>query len=417
MQSIMSQQRSTYYTTLLFCLCTIELFSFKLVSLDQWKLIFDLWTIFLIFQVIVYNIMSSGKKLFHNEILMLIVIPFFSALPAYLFHGQDFGDTFLAARPCLLLLFYFYVKKKGLGIESIESLLVYFGVIVAAIYIIQYFTFPTTYFQQVKEQDIFDERGGISRVFIQDPLYIVFALFFLSNKIIKKATIRDVLLLVICLVGILFTATRQVIFLSLGTLFIYFILSMNFKLKKTYRTIGLFICLIGVLLYNGGSQFMGKLIALTDEQQSIGSDYIRIQEGDYFLTTYMPSDFAYLIGNGVNYGKSRYGQEISKLEREEGFFRSDIGLIGAVSMFGIIYLLPVTMIFIKVFRAKLKERRFYKFFFIYVLLTAFTGENYFFLPWPFTLLFLLLYIIEEECVKNSIGLTSNDEKTRQYLPN
>jgi hypothetical protein len=399
-----------YLITLLFCLCAVQLFSLKNISSDQWKLIYDVWEIFLVWQVVVYSIMSSGKKLFHYEILLLLLIPFFSAIPAYIFHDQDFSDTFLATRSSLLLLFYFYIKKKGVSIEAIESILVYFGVIVASILIIQYFTFPTTYFQQIKDQEVFDERFGVTRVFVQDPIYIVFAMFLLSNRIIKKAAIVDVVLLVTCLVGILFTATRQVIFFSLGVLFLYFLLSMNFRLKKTYKTITIFIAIISVVLYAGGAKFIDKLITMSDEQRSSESTYIRVKEADFFLREYMPSPFAYLIGNGVNYGKSNYGREITKMELEEGYFRSDIGLIGALSMFGLIYILPIALIFYKVFRAKLEQRRYYKFFFLYVLITAFTGANYFYLPWTYTLIFLLLYIIEEETTRSKLNLKVATDK-------
>ena len=389
-------QTLTYYITVAFCLCAVQLFSFKFISEDMWQLIDDAVICLLLIQVFAFGIMRSGKKkLFYNEVLLLMLIPFFSAISAYVYHGQSWQETFLAARPCLLLLFYFYVRKKDLSIEKIESIIVNFGLIVSAILIIQALIYPTVYFQQQKEQDLFEEREGIVRIFIQDPLYIVFALFFLANRLFTELKIRDIALFAFCMAGIFFTGTRQVIFSSVGVLFLFFLTSLNFRSRKAYRLLFLVVAFLGVFFYSGGSKYIDKLITLTNEQQVTNNDYIRIQEANFYFNTYMPSGLAYVIGNGYQYGASKYGKEIYQLEQDQGLYRSDVGLIGALNMFGLIYLIPIGIIFYKVFRSKLVERRFYKFFFLYVILTAFTGSNYFLLPWTFTLVFLLLNNVEK----------------------
>src|ERR1700674_2364125 len=94
---------SIYYITLLFCLCALQLFSFKYISFGQWQLVYDVIICILIIQIFTSKILRVvDDTLFHNEILMLMLIPFFSAVSAYLFHNQPWQQTFLAARPCLL---------------------------------------------------------------------------------------------------------------------------------------------------------------------------------------------------------------------------------------------------------------------------------------------------------------------------
>jgi hypothetical protein len=383
-----------YNLTVLFCLCAVQLFSLKYITLDMWQVIYDLIVCLLAIQVFEYNILSpSGKGMFHREVMWLMVIPFLSAIPAYIYHGQNFIETFLAARPCLLMLFFFYIRKKGLPVEKIESLFMYFGVAVAGIYIVQAYIYPTVFFQQLRDQDVL-EREGVVRIFIQDPIFIAFALFLLLNRLLSAARMIDFFLFGLCLAGTFFTGTRQVIFSTLGCLLLFFITALNFRSKRTFVILLVSAIFAAGFLALGGLDYIFRLIELTNDQKVTDNDYIRFQEANFYMTTYMPSWVSYIIGNGYSYGASAYGKEIFRLEVDQNLFRSDIGLIGALNMFGAVYLLPVVSIYRKVFKVKLFDRRYYKFFFLYLLLTSFTGGNYFLTPWTFTILFLLLYNIE-----------------------
>ncbi|WP_290246122.1 hypothetical protein [Mucilaginibacter myungsuensis] len=327
----------------------------------------------------------------------LMLIPLFSAIPANIFHQQSYVHSILAAKHYLLFLFYFYLKTKRIDFESIEKLIVGLGVVVAIIYIVQTVTFPITFFQVIKDTNdvAFEVRANVVRILFFEPTYMVFALLYYGNKLVKERNIKNIVFLGICVTGVMLTATRQIIFFSIGSLMMLYLLTLNFRSVRTYSFLILFVVIAAVFVGVGGGKYLDSLINLTQRQDVTGADYVRLRAFNFYLYDYMPSIVNYIIGNGVNYGDSAYGKEMLDLEQGQGLYRSDIGLVGALNLFGIIYILPIFFIFLKVFRAKLHNRTYYKFFFFYILTTAFTGGNLFSLPWTFTLIFMLLYNVEK----------------------
>ncbi|MBE9662413.1 hypothetical protein [Mucilaginibacter myungsuensis] len=343
------------------------------------------------------SLVYDKRTLFNKEILALMLIPLFSAIPANIFHQQSYVHSILAAKHYLLFLFYFYLKTKRIDFESIEKLIVGLGVVVAIIYIVQTVTFPITFFQVIKDTNdvAFEVRANVVRILFFEPTYMVFALLYYGNKLVKERNIKNIVFLGICVTGVMLTATRQIIFFSIGSLMMLYLLTLNFRSVRTYSFLILFVVIAAVFVGVGGGKYLDSLINLTQRQDVTGADYVRLRAFNFYLYDYMPSIVNYIIGNGVNYGDSAYGKEMLDLEQGQGLYRSDIGLVGALNLFGIIYILPIFFIFLKVFRAKLHNRTYYKFFFFYILTTAFTGGNLFSLPWTFTLIFMLLYNVEK----------------------
>ena len=79
----------------------------------------------------------------------------------------------------------------------------------------------------------------------------------------------------------------------------------------------------------------GETISKT--QNEVSDDNIRVLSYAYYFSN--TGDFiTSLLGNGLASTKSSYGQEIAKLENW-GYFRCDIGIVGALHMLGYVFIL------------------------------------------------------------------------------
>lgn len=374
-------------------------FSIKFITINNWSIINDIIIVIIAFSVFPsINAILQKRLLFFREILYLMLLPLVSIISSNIFHGQGFYESFLAYRPFLLYFFFFYLIRSKMSSEDLVEILLFFGVIVSLIYIVQSITFPNIIFQQNSVaislgNAILEERAGLTRFSIIDPLYMVFALCYYSGELSKEITRGKIILFTICLTGIIFTLTRQIIIGSLISSLFIFVLSNKDKSKSISKLIVILAILIPSFLYFGAESIFSSLVNLTKEQSFDSSNYIRFQEVRFFLFDYMPSWFCYFFGNGLQYGASTYGKEISMYENS-GMFRADIGLVGALNLFGIFYVITILSIYNKVFFKIKNIKPTYKFFFLYLFITSFTGDDYFSRPYAFIFILVLLYIIE-----------------------
>ena len=78
----------------------------------------------------------------------------------------------------------------------------------------------------------------------------------------------------------------------------------------------------------------------------------------YYWLFYPENIFEVIFGSGVDSLKSNYGLEISKLKIVDGIYRSDLGLIGFWSYFGLISTIPIYILIFKI----IKNRKIYPLF-------------------------------------------------------
>ena len=194
------------------------------------------------------------------------------------------------------------------------------------------------------------------------------------------------------LVGLYYTGIRQIYGALLVCMAFPFIKETN---KRFFR---IFIGLIVIIVLSGNlflliDKLFGSMIDLTMSQ--LTEDYIRIISGKFFLIDYYEHWLNYIFGNGVHYFKSSYGKEIEYYKEFYNYYKSDVGLIGALNEFGIIYILLLANIYIKIFRTKLIQG--YKFistFFLFTLLISLTSYNYFSKTGTIPIFAILFYLVE-----------------------
>lgn len=377
-------------------------------------LLFDVSELLLILFLFFFLFLSYNKKIeselfFNSHIKALMFFVLLSALPAYLFHKQGFLVSLLASRTVFLWLFYILLHKWGLDDKVLEKIVLTSGFFWAVIMIGQQITFPLVLFTQRPDDtaasliNIADQRGGLIRIFVQGTGLAYFAIFYYWRKVYENFSSKVLVLFLFTLAALFLSGSRQIVFGVLLIIGIDYLLLFNFKSRKSLQFA--LLILVGVAIVSPVAiEYISSLVTLSQDQDVTDTDYIRILEMNFFLFEYWPHWLCYFLGNGWEHmSLSAYGAEMTSyvVDRLE-FYRSDVGLIGALNKFGLFYILTILFIYFKILirPKKLYVQRYIKQFFVFLFLTSFTGGDYFERTDTLLLFIITFYIIDKRNEKH-----------------
>jgi len=313
--------------------------------------------------------------------------------------------SFLASRTIIYWLLYYIISKLNADEYKLEKLIVLVGIIWSSIMVAQQITFPSVffnspnvYFDYFADTDIdtvrtmAEERAGLIRIMVLGLPYGYFLVFYSWIRLNDNFNFKILFIFLLSITALFLTGSRQIVFATMLIITLDFILRTNrLSTKRIFIPI-LFIILI-ILAYPLINNYFSSLIAVTREQNIISNEYIRMQEINFFLFNFYPHWLCYIVGNGWEHSLSSYGQEMIN----QIFYRSDIGIIGALNKFGLIYFVVVLMIYYKVIVPHKKIIIPYniRLLFIFLLITSVTGVNYFETEENILLFVFIFYIIEK----------------------
>jgi hypothetical protein len=143
------------------------------------------------------------------------------------------------------------------------------------------------------------------------------------------------------------------------------------------------------------------MLELTSKQSASLSSNIRIRAAKFFLFEFFPRPLSYFTGNGADGGKSIYAMKMIRYSVEQGFFQSDLGLIGDYTKFGVLYVLGVFIALWKSVRIKLTGETIFLRYFIYgMILLLFTGSSAFANGSNIVALSIIFYLIDANVFMN-----------------
>ena len=291
------------------------------------------------------NELKNIRIRFKKFVLCLIIIPLLGFIPAYILHGQVFLASLLGAHINLGYFFFFFlflIKAKEQQIIKIFCIL---GVCWSGIELVKQFTYPTYWF--ATRGDTFEHsieiRNGIYRYNVLGREYGLILLFYCFERFMHEKNKKFLLGIIIALVGIYLLATRQIIAMSIVSLFA------GLLMMRKINVVSFALIAIGAaIIYDNAETLFGDFIEMTE---SVDKDYIRFLAYEFYGITYNKgSVLAFLLGNGSPYAPSSYFQEIDNLEQWFGLYRADIGIVGMYSTYGIVYVIMILWFFIYVFR-------------------------------------------------------------------
>jgi len=304
-------------------------------------------------------------------VLYFLLAPFLTHISCYLSHGQSVVASVSVSAASMVLGIYFYCILKGTDKKHLVNLLLILAIARTLITLIEQFTYPNLLF--AFQQDFFDdfgtfheieERSGFRRLLIADAYYLpVFLGFYSLKNFLQKYSIKYAFLFLFSLLGLYMDQTRQIMFVFLICLLFTPFLTDN-NGKNTAFKAGLIILILGLVLYANYDSLFGELGEKTSEQMN--NEYTRSVEIAFFISK-LGGPLTIFFGNGW-FGNSAYGREYMDLQDTVHMYRQDIGIIGALHMLGVIFVIVFLLYFIVVVR---KNWRYYsmeyKYFYLFVL--------------------------------------------------
>ncbi len=282
-------------------------------------------------------------------ILSFMLIPILSFIPCFIDRGQDFITSFRAYLPSGIWVLYFYLYEKKFNYQNVINIILIIAFLRIGITYIEQFTYPIYYFANrtdvelenglIREVEI---RSGFRRYLISDTFFSMFAIFYYYQKIIDKdkKRFRSIILFAIACFGLYMDQSRQ----FLASTFCSIAILTIFSSKSSIGGKVFFIFLI-IALYAGYSFLFSELTTQTYED--INEDNIRVASYAYYFWDYWESPLGVLFGNGIP-GNSDYGNEIHKIETTLHLYRTDIGIVGALSIGGICTVAMFFLYYLKV---------------------------------------------------------------------
>ena len=275
-----------------------------------------------------------------NRAFYMIVIGFIGALlMAFSLQEQSFIVSLVAILPYFLAYLSFFVFKNS-GINEAEAKKVILGFLICSviIYIVNYITFPFMIFGAKEATEIDDSRGVI-RIGIQYLDLFILATFYAINQWL--------IIMILCLIMIILSVTRQIIAITLilGTLFFL-------KKSNIYQKIIFVITISLFTIYILPQIPIYKALVETTQNQIDNNknkkEDVRIRAARFYLDEYQTNDITRIFGNGIpSIGNSKWGDDFENTTRNEGYYSSDIGWIGFYWHFGIITVLGVFILLFK----------------------------------------------------------------------
>lgn len=297
---------------------------------------------------------DKNRDKYSKIVTALMVLPFVSAIPCYIYREQSIGDTLFVTRLQLLWLFFFYLMNHRVEVKVICEVFAGIGLFTALINIIQQFTYPNfalfgvTILNGADELDI---RNGFYRFMFTSTHFMFFSFFYYLNsiRVCETGKLKMILFTLISFIGIYFTMTRQLWLACIGAIVLYYFLiaKMSFSRK-------IFLVLLAAAVFLFISNNLGTIIGtdvLEETDKNLNNEnYVRWVAYDYFGLEYWESPFNVLFGNGQHREGvgSPYANHIVFLYDELGLYRSDIGIVGKFSLYGLIYCLVIVSFYIMI---------------------------------------------------------------------
>ena len=289
------------------------------------------------------------NKGFVFPVQLLLMSMFISIIMAGLYWDQSLLDSLIAIAPYLIFFFFFYLLHSKFPVDLLEKIIVIYGVLYIFLYAFEFINSPTVFFGKPLWGEEFLVSRGIMRIIFPGGGVFVLTSFIAINKLTSQEKNRWFWLL-LTIAGIVIPVmqvTRQFI---AGILLIYLYHAIrSISLSKKVLIFGSFLALI-IFLQNVDHPIIEGLIDSTRSDARLGTNYIRVLAGEYFLSDFSPNLVTQLLGNGAPYfGVSNFGLYVDSLGVSQEYFLSDVGIIAVYVMFGVLAILAYFLIFIKSF--------------------------------------------------------------------
>lgn len=368
-------------------LCSVSFYELKFIPMVGIKAL-EFFGAILIVVLLVINFIYDNtpriKKHFTIEVTLILTAVVLSTFGAYLFHDQPFAVTIVVQRYMYFFLLYFLLHQLKPSINDVLKMIVFIGMIHAAIYVASYVLYPNV----LVHSKVAEARGTV-RIFFPGLIYVFLSLFL---SVYLFFSTKNRIYLLIAFVGILITillGTRQVLVTIVFLLFMYILISKKVTSKFAVFTL---VILSLIPLYFIFQDIFISLVEVSKAQSQQQKEDVRLRAIKFFIFDFFPNKISYLTGNGEPSSNSIFGIKVNQIKKFMGFYQGDVGLVGDFSKFGLLFVIAQLMAIFRIITWKLEERLwFIKLLMWSTLITLVTGGS---LAQDGAALCLMFYLID-----------------------
>jgi len=303
---------------------------------------------------------------------------------SYVSWNQDLSFG-VSTVPYMLWFVFFYLLHIRFPLPMIEKIVFFWGWVYILLFIFQFMNSSVVHFGFREE---FKEDRGVTRILFPGAGVFFLAYFISLNRVMEKARYRWLFALFI-IAGIAVTilqVTKQSIVLLLG-------ITLFHLLRKTslFSKLAIMALFIGatVAVLNSDNPISQGIIESQKENVADGGENIRVQGSTYFLTDFSPTTVSRIFGNGFPNLNSKYGQYVSMLEDNYGYYLTDVGVVGMYAMFGVLPLIAYIIIFFRGMTMRVPpEFQYLKYYLFNLMATCLTSDSIFSISFLMTNIFV-----------------------------
>lgn len=359
----------------------------------------------IIFTIMIYktttNVNNKLSKKYKILLYFGIPIIIFSTINAYVNYNQPLMLGIRPQRFLLLYLMYFsfirYFMFYENSIKKLKNMIIYVGVFICIMYVIQYFIIDKIQFLQVGV----GLRFGEARLRF-DSFIIFIEYYFILNKVLDKVKLKYIIILLIDIIFFIFVIKAR---LALIAVLISSSFILILKKRRKYIHIYFFIwaILIIVLLPNNFVKQYINSIKL-DLSSNTGTYEVRDKGRDFYKEKLKDN---FLFGEGIineTWPDAVYESGVSK-----NYFVVDNGLYGIAFLYGIFGVIWTIVFYLLIFIGSYKiykktDNVSYLGISLYLFITIWNIPYPIMGTYPFYLSLILAMINSDIILKNDIGM-------------
>lgn len=290
---------------------------------------------------------ADERSAFLYFVMALLLFSFTTFIPLAIYNNQTPISSLNAAFPVLFWFLYFHLRRHRVDRGDLLLLCVVVGSVWAFLNIVQQFTYPRLFFFYTRYNPSLPEpienRAGIYRFMIDGVYYGQLALFWAVSRFVISRRTRFLFLAVFLLAGTYYAGTRQLLSFSLAGCCVVAGWHIVRKGRRLELTFVLLLLALGTAVFVFSDALFGKLLEMTKEESN--EDNIRVASFRFFMFEYWPHRMNFLLGNGLPRYLSEEGARL-RLFMAKGFYQSDVGIAGTLSVFGIFYTVSSTLLLV-----------------------------------------------------------------------
>lgn len=315
------------------------LFSTQFFGYADWNPTYAGWSSYFIYAFIIAFVYLYKNNLpticvpFKNKVWVLLFLPLLGMVVRQIIYpGSSLYEERHYIFSIATFLFYYIYYICDCREQDIIKIFLFISLCIFCIQVFQIVFLEKAVFGIFDEElrssrkAIAEIRNGIYRFRIPGYFFTLFCIYYYWNKLLLRITQKDVLLFSILLASMYLYLTRQIMFATFFTLTCSFLFIKSSSFKEKSIAVIIVCVLIGLYFAN---DLFGEFYKSTLQETNTGN--IRWVATKFYWEKICGSPFTFLFGSG-------HPQSLQKW-RELGLHPSDIGFIGEMFHYGVLWIL------------------------------------------------------------------------------